>query len=415
MDRIISKTEKNKRRRKTIIRLTSIVGALIATFVMISLLTEDSISIKSVDTGIVDQGAIETTISASGKLSPLDEEIIVSPINSRILETYKKPGETVEEGEPLLKLELSSVENEYKQKLDERDMKKSQLVQVQVKLENTISELQMQQQIKQMQLRQLHTDYNSELYLDSIGASTTDKVRRAELNYEEAKLELQQLKLKIENEKKSADAELNMQRLELGIVEKALEQNAKLLKDARILSPKKATLTYINNLIGSQVTQGTQVAIVSDLSRFKVEAEVAEGHRERLALGAKAIIRIGETDLTGTVVNITPSITNGVINFTVIPDDAGHSSLRSGLKADVYVMHGRRQDVLRIPNGEWCKYGKGNYFLWVVNGDKAEKRSVQVGENSFEYVEVISGLSKGEKVILNNMEKYKDKKSIHIK
>lgn len=52
MDRIISKTEKNKRRRKTIIRLTAIVGGLIATFVMISLLTEDSISIKSVDNTI---------------------------------------------------------------------------------------------------------------------------------------------------------------------------------------------------------------------------------------------------------------------------------------------------------------------------------------------------------------------------
>lgn len=416
MDREIPKSVRKKRMQKKLLLFGIIGVSVIVVFALASLFMKDSISRNAVDIGEVDQGAIEITVAASGKLSPLVEEIIVSPINSRILETYKNAGDTVNEGEPLLKLDLATVESEYKQKLDEREIKKSKLIQTQVQLDNTLSELKMQQQIKEMQLRQFENDLTSERYLDSIGASTTDKVRKAELAYGESRLELQQLKQKIENEKRSSQAELNMQKLELSIFEKTLAENARLLKDARILSPKKATLTFINNQIGAQVTQGAEVAIVSDLTRFKVDAEVAEGHREKLSPGSKALIEIGNVELTGTVVNIKPSITNGIIEFTIIPDDSGNPNLRSGLKADVHVLYGRRQDVLRIPNKKQFKYGKGEYFVWVVNGDQAEKRKVTIGESSYDYVEITSGLSKGEKVIVSDsMEEFKDLKTVKIK
>lgn len=415
MDREISLDEKRKQIYRKLIPFLIAVMIIIIIVILLSRLFEPRYSRKEFDIKEVDKGSIEITVTASGKLTPLLEEIIVSPINSRILETYKNIGDTVKVGEALLRLDLSSVETEYKQKLDEKEMMKSKLIQLEVKLDNSISELSMQQQLKEMQLQQLFTDLQSELYLDSIGASTSDKVRRAELAYDEVKLQLQQLKQKIQNEKKNAEAELNIQRLELSIFEKKLGENMRLLKDARILSPKNAILTFIDNQIGTQVIQGRQVAIVSDLSSFKVECEIADGHREKLSLGAKAIVKTDEIELTGTIVNITPSIINGVINFNLMPDNVGYPGLRSGLKADVYVLYGKRLDVLRIPNGTWFNRGKGIYDIWVINGDKIEKRKVNLGESSFDYVEVISGLSEGEQVILSDMEKYRNKKSMKLK
>lgn len=414
MDREIPKDVKIKRLKKKLIPLgiVGISGIIIVVFV--TYFMKDSLSINALQTGIIDRGAIEISISASGKLTPLVEKIIVSPINSRIMETYKKPGDPVEEGEPLLKLDMTSIETEHKQKLDEKEIMKSKLIQLLVKLDNTISELKMQLQVKEMHLKQLKTDLDSEKYLDSIGTGTKEKVRHAELAYEEAKLQSIQLKQKIENEKKSADAELNMQKLELAIFEKTLEENMRLLKDARILSPQKATLTSINNQIGMQVSQGSEIAVVSDLTHFKVEAEIADGHRDKFTVGSKALIKTEKIELPGTVINITPSVTNGIVEFIVIPDDSGNSNLRSGLKADVYIFHGRKQNVLRIPYGNWFKYGKGDYYLWVIKGNKAEKRKVSLGENSFEYIEVINGLDEGEKVILSPMEKYKSRNSIKI-
>ncbi|MDR0332094.1 MAG: efflux RND transporter periplasmic adaptor subunit [Dysgonamonadaceae bacterium] len=415
MDREIPQSVKRKRIRKRIIQIGAIALGLVVFSVVISMLMKDSISRSALTIGVIDKGNIEVSVTASGRLVPLSEEIIVSPISSRILEIYKNAGDEVEEGEPLLRLDLASVETEYRQKLDEREIKRSRLIQLQIRLENTISELQMQQQIKLMRLQQLENDLVSEKHLDSIGASTRDRVRHAELAYGEARLELQQLAQKIENEKRTSEAELNIQRLELSIFEKTLQENERLLKDARILSPKKATLTFINNQIGAQIAQGTAVAIVSDLTRFKVEAEISDGHRERLSIGSTALIEIGNVQLNSTVVNIKPSIQNGIIEFTVIPDDSENPNLRSGLRANVYVLYGRKQDVLRIPNRGQFRNGRGHYFVWVINGDKAEKRRVGIGDMSVDSYEVTSGLSIGEVVILSDMERFEGREIIKIK
>lgn len=413
MDREIPLSEQRKERRKQIIRYGAIIVGLAIVVIIVVNFLQGSISSKNVIIGTVDRGTIEVTVNASGKVIPLTEEIIVSPINSRILEVYKEAGDSVNKDEPILKLELASIETDYKQKLDEKEMKKSKLIQSQVSLDNTISDLKMQLQVKDMKLKQLQTELKNERYLDSIGASTSDKVRQAALNYEVAKLELQQLKEQIVNEKKNASAEVKVQQLDLSIFEKSLAESARLLKDARILSPQRATLTYVNNQIGSQVSAGTQIAIVSDLSHFKVLAEIADSYAEKLSSGAKAIIKIGQLQLEGTVVNITPSVKNGVINFTVMLKDSGNSRLRSGLKTDVYVTHGIQDDVLRIPNSTYY-IGAGEYELWVVKNGEAEKKKIKLGESSFEYVEVISGLEKGEQVIISDMNQYKNKQKLKI-
>ncbi|MBF0649105.1 HlyD family efflux transporter periplasmic adaptor subunit [Dysgonomonas sp. GY75] len=414
MDREIPLSIQRKEKRKLILRYGIIALAIIIVIIFLMNILESTLSYKSITIGTVDKGTIEVTVNASGKVIPLTEEIIVSPINSRILEVYKNAGDSVLAGEPILKLELASVETDYNQKLDEKEMKASKLIQSKITLENRISELQMQMQVKDMNLKQMQTELKNEQYLDSIGASTTDKVRQAALNYEVAKLELQQLKQQIENQKKNASAETKVQELEISIFEKSLAESARLLKDARILSPQKATLTYVNNQIGSQVSAGTQIAIISDLSHFKVEADIADSYAEKLSTGAKAIIKIGQLQLEGTVVNITPSVKNGVIQFIVMLKDAGNSRLRSGLKTDVFVSHGIQEDALRIPNASYY-IGAGEYELWVVKDGQAEIRKVKLGESSFEYVEVINGLNQGEQVIVSDMSQYKGKKSIKIK
>ena len=415
MDREIPAEVKKQKMLKRLLRLAVTGTAATAALLILSRVLGNDLHENELFIRKVDRGPIEISVSASGKLMPLQEEIIVTPINTRILEVYKNPGDSVDEGDPLIKLELASVETEYRQKLDEREMMKSKLEQARVRLNGTISELEMQRRVKSMQAKQLYTDLQDERYLDSIGAGTPDKIRRAELNYEETKLELQLLEQKIENEHKNARAELRVQELELGILDKTLEEKARLLKDARILSPRKATLTFINRQIGSQVPQGTQVAVVSDLTRLKVDCEIGDQHREKLSVGAKAVIKTGDTELRGTVVTVTPSVTNGVVYFTVVPDEADHPGLRSGLSVDIHVLYGLRQNVLRIPNGTFFKYGPGLYDLWIVREGRAEKREVSLGESSYEYVEITDGLNEGDRVILSDMERYKDKQTLKIR
>mgnify|MGYP000116902571 FL=1 len=81
---------------------------------------------------------IEVSVSASGKVIPAFEEIINSPINSRIVEVYKRGGDSVDVGTPILKLDLQSAETEYNKQLDEEQMKSLQLEQQRVTNHNKL-------------------------------------------------------------------------------------------------------------------------------------------------------------------------------------------------------------------------------------------------------------------------------------
>ena len=413
MDREISKEVQRKEQRKQFIRIGTAVGGFIVLIVVVIPMLQTSLKRKDLNISTVDKGVIEVSVSASGKVIPAFEEIINSPINSRIVEVYKRGGDSVDVGTPILKLDLQSAETEYNKQLDEEQMKSLQLEQQRVTNHNKLSEMEMNLKVSRMELDRKAVELRNERYLDSLGAGTTDKVRQVELDYNVSILKLKEDEQKYKNEQALAEADLKVKELELNIFRKSLAETRRTLEDAQIRSPRKAILTYVNNEIGSQIGQGAKVAIVSDLSHFKIEGEIADTYGDRIAAGSKAVIKIGSEKLDGTVSDVTPLSKNGVISFTVQLEEDNHKRLRSGLKTDVYVMNAVKDDVLRIANSSYY-VGKGEYELFVLNGNQLLKRKVQLGDSNFEYVEVVSGLQEGDQVIVSDMNAYKDKNKLKI-
>lgn len=415
MDREIPKEVRDKERKKKFIKYGAIgVAAVVCIAVLISFM-RSSVNRKDLVFSEVDNGTIEVSVSASGKVVPAFEEIINSPINTRIVEVYRKGGDSVDVGTPILKLDLQSTETEYKKLLDEEQMKRYQLEQLKVNNNTYLSDLSMQVKISAMKLNRMEVELRNERYLDSLGSGTTDKVRQAELNFNTGKLELEQLRQQYANESKVKEADLKVKELEFNIFSKSLAEMKRTLDDAQIRSPRKAILTYINNQVGAQVAEGSQVAIISDLSHFKVEGEIADTYGDRVAAGGRAIVKIGNEKLEGTVSSVTPLSKNGVISFIVQLNEDNNKRLRSGLKTDVYVMNAVKERVLRLANASYY-VGRGEYELFVQDSkDEIVKRKVQLGDSNFEYVEVISGLKPGDKVVVSDMSSYKNKNKLKLK
>ena len=415
MDREIPKEVRQKERKKKIIRYAVTGVAMVVVICVLVSLMRTTVREGDLEFSTVDLGTIEVSVSASGKVMPAFEEIINSPINTRIVEVYKKGGDSVDVGTPILKLDLQSTETEYKKLLDEELMRQYKLAQLKVNNETKLKDLAMQVKVKEMTLNRMQVELRNERYLDSIGSGTTDKVRQAELSVNVAQLELEQLRQQLANEREVLDAEYKVQELDFSIFRKGLAEMKRTLDDARVRSPRKAILTYINNQIGAQVTEGSQIAVISDLSHFKVEGEIADSYGDRVAAGGRAVVKVGSTQLDGVVSSVTPLSKNGVISFTVQLEDDSNSRLRSGLKTDVYVMNAVKEDVLRIANSSYY-VGRGEYELFVRTSDnELEKRIVQLGESNFEYVEVLSGLQPGEMVVVSDMNQYRNKNTLKLK
>ena len=200
MDREISKEVQRKEQRKQFIRIGTAVGGFIVLIVVVISMLQTSLKRKDLNISTVDKGVIEVSVSASGKVIPAFEEIINSPINSRIVEVYKRGGDSVDVGTPILKLDLQSAETEYNKQLDEEQMKSLQLEQQRVTNHNKLSEMEMNLKVSRMELDRKAVELRNERYLDSLGAGTTDKVRQVELDYNVSQLKLKEDEQKYINE-----------------------------------------------------------------------------------------------------------------------------------------------------------------------------------------------------------------------
>lgn len=413
MDREISKEQRNREKRRMWMKWGGMVVVGIAAVIALMQLMQESLHERDIVFSVVDEGSIDVSVSASGKVVPAFEEIINSPINSRILEVYKKGGDSVEIGTPILRLDLLSAETDYKKQLDEVQMNELKLEQLRIQNRSKLSEMEMQLKVSRMELNRKAVELRNEQYLDSLGAGTTDKVRQVELDYNVSKLKLEEDEQKFINEQATADADLKVKELELNIARKTLAETKRTLDDARIKAPRKAILTYVNTEIGAQVAQGEKVAIVSDLSHFKIEGEIADTYGDRIAAGSRAVVKVGKEELAGTVTDVTPLSKNGVMSFSVRLEQDNHKRLRSGLKTDVYVLTAVKDSVMRIANGSYY-VGPGEYELFVRSGNELLKRKVQLGDSNYELVEVVGGLKPGDQVVVSDMSNYKNKRKIKM-
>ena len=389
---------------------------LAAGLISLFIASRASVSREDLMIATVDTGTIETTVTGSGAVVPAFEEIINSPINSRIIEVYCKAGDSVDIDTPLLRLDLQSTETELNKLKDQIEIKNYELEQQKVNNSTRVSDLTMQVKVKEMAVNRLEVELRNERYLDSLGSGTGDRVRQAELAYNTGRLELEQMRQQLANERKVTDAGLNVKNLDINIARKNLGEMSRTLDDAQIKAPRKATLTFINDQIGQKVSEGEKIAIISDLSHFKVDGEIADAYGDRVRVGSKAVVRVGRKErMDGTISNVTPLSRNGVISFTVRLDNDADRRLRSGLRTDVYIMCDVMEDVRRIKNGSYYT-GPGTYELFVFNGDnELVRRSVRLGDSNFEFVEVVDGLKEGDRVVVSDMKRFINSSSVKVK
>lgn len=417
MDKEIPLKERRRRKLLKWARVAGVVLVIVGAVVWFTDFSRSSVRRASLQIAEADRGTIETTVSASGKVSPLIEELITSPISSRVLEVYHSAGDSVREGEPLLLLDLTGVQNELQGLYDQQKIKLEALRQQRINAANSLKDLEMRLEVKQMTVAQLRRDLDNERYLDSLGSGTGENVMRAENAWRIADMELRQMQQELVTQRDFKAADIRTRELELEIFNRDLAAKQQMLVDARILSPRNAVLTQIVNTIGQRVGSGEQVAVVADLAHYKVQAEIADTYGDKISNGSRAVVKIGKATLPARVADLSPVSKGGVLSFIARPDDDGDPRLRSGLRADVYILTNVIDDAVRIPNGPFYTNGPGAYDLFVLtpDGTQIEKRTVTLGQANYEWVEAVSGIAPGEQVVISDMNSYKRNNSLKLK
>jgi HlyD family secretion protein len=414
MDKVIEAAVINRRKRKTLWIILLIIGIIAAAVVLLRYSFASEIKKSAITTAVVERGNIENTITASGEILPEFEEVITSPINASVQNVLLDAGIAVKAGQSVLTLDKTASQTEYEKLKFGLESKRNDVRKLQLELGKSFYDIKSNNSIKQLRISSLEADVENAKRLYKAGGGTREDVEKAELNLKVARLEKQQLENEIKSKQQTMQVEIREAEIAASIQQNDLQELERKLKLANIVASRDGVVTWVNKNIGAAVHEGDALARIANLSSFKVQGTVSDSYLDQLHNGISAIIRINETQLRGTVVNIQPTVQNNLVTFDIQLEERNNKLLRPNLKAEVFLVTSSKSDVLRVANGPAFK-GAATQDIFVLNNGKAERRTVKIGMSNFDHVEIMDNVKPGDVIITSDMSAFKNAKAITIK
>ncbi len=414
MDRPLSKTVLLERARKRWIRLFLAGVGLVAVVAFITRSLSPSMERVKVRTALVEVGEVEATLTASGTVVPEFEQVITSPIETRVLKLLKRAGDTILAQEPILILDNGAALATFEKHQDQVSLKVNAIEQSKAELSGSVTKLKAQVKVKELEVEANRVKFEQAKQLFAKDIVSKNDLAQAELAYEQSKAELEALVVDKQNAELSTRLKIDGLNLELRMLLKDKLEAQKELERATPKPDRNGVLTWTLATEGATVHKGDMVAKVADLSTYRVDATISDVHAGRLAIGQTVQIKIGESILDGALSNILPTIENGVVKLVVQLSDKTNKALRSNLRVDAFIVTGRESNTLRIKKPQMVDV-EGKPHLFVIRGDVAIRAPVSVGLIGFDFVEIKSGLKEGDEVILSDMSEYKHLKEVRLK
>jgi HlyD family secretion protein len=355
-------------------------------------------------TARVTMGPIEAAIMATGTVVPEVERVLSSPLDARVLRILLRPGAQLDVGSPVVELDISESVLALERVVKDQRIKENQQAQSRLALEKSLLDLAGTIDVKTLALQaaQSRLDSNQQLFKDSL--LSREALRQSELDVRQTQIELTQLQGERANAERANAVQLEGLSLERGSLDKEAAQARRQLDLSTTKSDRKGVLTWVLPQEGALVHRGDVIARIADLSSFRVEGSVSDVHAGRLRPGMPAVVRINDASLDGTVSEVFPTVENGVIRFTVALAKASDPALRPSLRADVQVITDRKPRALRVKRGPFADDVARQAF--VIHGDRAVRVPVALGLSGIDDVEVVSGLSEGDEIIISDMRDY---------
>ena len=414
MDRTISTLEQRKNNFGQWFKYLLIIAAIAVGFYFFRDMLKTEIKAEDFRFATIKRGDIENKITASGLVVPSFEQQINAPVKTEIKDVLLTSGAQVVKGDLIMALDQEYVQLQYESLNDQLELRKNNITKLKLEYDKTIKDLDYQDQIKALQLSSLEASLSDLKKLNTIGGATLEEVEQGELNLKIAKLEKQQLENELNFRKASLSSDKRNLELEVLMQEKSMSELGRKVKKTSVRAPRAGVVTWVNENIGRTVNEGEALVRLADLRSFRIEASCSDRYSNIIKVGLPVDVRITKNDLKGTIVSILPAVENNTISFNVQLENASNELLRPNMRVEVFIISGRKENILRVANGP-AFTGASSQGVYVVKGGQAIRKDITIGLTNMGMVEITGGdVQEGDKIIVSEMEDYDHLETIEL-
>jgi HlyD family secretion protein len=351
----------------------------------------------------VQPGVFRDDIVVRATAQPLNSVILDSVESGRVEEVFAKDGAMVKQGELLFRLSNPQRNIELLRTQAETAQQVSNMGNLRVAQEAGRSDHRRRLSDLEFQLQQAEK-------LHARNARLAAKGFISQVALEESADKLAQQRHALDDEKARYGVEetvrngaLSEMQTAIGGLQSGLKLVSQTVDALAVRAPINGMLADFHLQVGQTVQMNEHIGRIDDPKQFKLVAEVDEFYLNRVAVGRKGTVRQDDKDYEVTISAVFPQIKEG--RFTVELNFAKDQPpvLSPGQGIDAQLTLGAPAQAMLLPNGAFANDTGGAWaFVLDKGGNLATKRTIRLGRRSSSQIEVLSGLSTGDRVIISS-------------
>lgn len=370
---------------------------------------------KDIRSATVRQGMFRDQIVVRASAEPLHTIVLDTLETGRVEEVLASDGSAVKKGDLLFRLSNPQLRLDLVAREADRAQQISNLSLLRVSVESSQTEhqrrlLDMKFAVTAAQKEQAR---NESLLAQGFIPTWTVEQSRDRLAQQEQALRDEQNRFAVEERIKREGVRQMEQAI--GQLDAGLQVVNDSIEGLAVRAPISGRLTDFRLQVGEIVKPEQRIGRIDEPGEFKLSAEIDEYHLGRVAVGQKGYVTVRARDYPVHIDRVFPQIKDGRFLVELLFTDSAPLGMKPGQSADTHITLGEARPALMLPNDDFLNDSSGTWvFVVAPDGQSARRRAVRIGRRNDSQVELTSGLTRGERVIVSTYATYGDTDRLRI-
>ena len=351
----------------------------------------------------VKRGPMVREVRGLGTLTPEDIRWIPATTAAKVENIVLRPGRTVKAGDVILELSNPQLEQQLQDASLKLQSAEAGLANLRVQMQNDLLSQRANAASIEADFSKARMQAEMNHALSQNGLVSALQLRQSQVDAEQLAVRDAIAKEQIASHGDSSRAQIAVQQSTVDQARAVVALTQRERDELKVRAGIDGVLQLVPVEVGQQVAPGTNLARVANPSRLKAEIKIAETQAKDIQLGQKAEVDTRNGIVEGRVARIDPSVQNGTRTVDVSLDGDLPKGAVPDLSVDGTIELERLNDVLFMGRPAFGQE-QSTVTVFKVDADGSAARvQVKLGKESVSSVEILSGLSVGDQVILSDM------------